>query len=324
MSDSIVMEDTSPRRIVFVVMPFAKTFEAVRKVIEAACKDAGAVAMRADHEPYVGTIPQRIMALISKADLIVADVSKELKVDGKTVSELSEAAGRRVSELSKKDGWTHNANVYYEVGYAHALGKPVVFLTQDDPSLLPFDTRQHPHMQYEKSELPAMKQELCEHVGHILNSDPGAAGVPRVEFYVDGVRLQDVSELPIKLWPQAHFENGRIVSNAQSVTIDAHNSAANGLRAIDFKVALQTNSPSLVFWSEYGEMPCSKLPEDGFVFSLSEMYHLLPGESLPLRFYFMTHKRERYWRGGAEVVLRCMTDWRPQEHPFVLDVPSRE
>ena len=41
-----------------------------------------------------------------------------------------------------------NPNVFYEVGYAHALQKEVILLTQDADDI-PFDLRVHNHIVYE-------------------------------------------------------------------------------------------------------------------------------------------------------------------------------
>jgi hypothetical protein len=42
-----------------------------------------------------------------------------------------------------------NPNVFYEIGLAHALGKPVIFLTQDLPASAPVDIRQFEFIQYD-------------------------------------------------------------------------------------------------------------------------------------------------------------------------------
>jgi hypothetical protein len=42
-----------------------------------------------------------------------------------------------------------NPNVFYEIGLAHAFGKPVIFLTQDDPTDAPVDVRQFEFVHYD-------------------------------------------------------------------------------------------------------------------------------------------------------------------------------
>lgn len=41
-----------------------------------------------------------------------------------------------------------NPNVFYEIGLAHAYGKPVIFLTQDDPKNAPVDVRGFEFIEY--------------------------------------------------------------------------------------------------------------------------------------------------------------------------------
>src|SRR5271169_2648789 len=45
----------------------------------------------------------------------------------------------------------NNANVFFELGIAHATNKPVIFLTQDAPKDAPVDIRQFELIQYELS-----------------------------------------------------------------------------------------------------------------------------------------------------------------------------
>ena len=85
----------------FVVMPFAPAFTPLwTDVIRPAIVSAGHGVVRADDLFRSGTIISSVCDLIRAADYIVADLT-----------------GR-------------NANVFYELGFAHALGKPAVLLTQ--------------------------------------------------------------------------------------------------------------------------------------------------------------------------------------------------
>ena len=83
---------TAPKPFVFVLMPFSEEFDDVYKLgIKPACHDAGAHCERVDEQMFSESMLERIYNQIAKADLLVADMS------GK------------------------NENVFYEVGYAHAL-----------------------------------------------------------------------------------------------------------------------------------------------------------------------------------------------------------
>src|SRR5437870_420423 len=115
------MEDeaksTTPKPFVFVLMPFDQTFDDIYKFgIKGAAQDAGAYAERIDEQIFTEGILDRVFNQINKADVIVADMT-----------------GR-------------NPNVFYEVGYAHALGKIGLLLTQDAADI-PLDLK-HQHIVY--------------------------------------------------------------------------------------------------------------------------------------------------------------------------------
>src|ERR1043166_8940759 len=95
------MTSTSPRPFVFVLMPFDRSFNDTYHLgIKSACEMAGAYCERVDEQVFTENILSRIINQIAKADIIVADMSDR------------------------------NPNVFYETGYAHALGKTVVLLTR--------------------------------------------------------------------------------------------------------------------------------------------------------------------------------------------------
>jgi hypothetical protein len=94
----------------FVIMPFASEFDEVYQVIRETVESHSYDCIRADERYLIGTIMDDVNEQIERADLIVADLT-----------------GR-------------NPNVFYEVGYAAALRKPVIQIAQS-ASDLPFDVR---------------------------------------------------------------------------------------------------------------------------------------------------------------------------------------
>lgn len=109
---------TAPRPFIFVLMPFHKDFDDIYfSGIKDTANGVGAYAERVDEQNYSEGIFERIFNQINKADVIVADMT-----------------GR-------------NPNVFYEVGYAHALGKIVLLLTQNADDI-PFDLKHRPHIVY--------------------------------------------------------------------------------------------------------------------------------------------------------------------------------
>lgn len=95
----------------FVMMPFGEWFDRYYQEIHMpAIKEAGFEPMRADELFHTGTVVEQIWEQIQKARILLADLS------GK------------------------NANVFYELGLAHAARKPVVF-TAANIEDVPFDLR---------------------------------------------------------------------------------------------------------------------------------------------------------------------------------------
>jgi len=123
------IESTLPKAFVFVLMPFDKKFDDIYKFgIKGAANELGAYAERLDEQLFTEGMLDRIFNQISKADVIVADMT-----------------GR-------------NPNVFYEVGYAHALGKIVLLLTQKTEDI-PFDLKHRQHTVYGGS-IDTLKSEL--------------------------------------------------------------------------------------------------------------------------------------------------------------------
>lgn len=102
---SIAVGDTC-----FVVMPFAKPIgDHYEKIYSPAITKAGLKPMRADNEIFgTGKIMDQIWSGINGARVLVAELT------------------------------SRNANVFYELGLAHALKKPVVLISSNDGDV-PFD-----------------------------------------------------------------------------------------------------------------------------------------------------------------------------------------
>ena len=92
----------------FVIMPFAPEFDLIYNVIHDTVTARGYDCIRADKRYLIGSITDDINEQIKQANLLVADLT-----------------GR-------------NPNVFYEVGYAAALRKPVIQIAQSVDNL-PFD-----------------------------------------------------------------------------------------------------------------------------------------------------------------------------------------
>jgi hypothetical protein len=116
---------------VFVVMPFTQVWsnDVFIKMFKPGIEDAGFAVSRGDSIVRVGDLGTNVWRSITQAGLIVADVS------------------------------VPNPNVYYEIGLADALGKPV-FLFKQDTVTLPADFGGVHYYEYVLTELTAGRQRL--------------------------------------------------------------------------------------------------------------------------------------------------------------------
>lgn len=193
---------TQPKPVVFVLMPFSKEFDDVWELgIAPACAKAGAYAERVDKQIFHDSIRQRVYTQIAKADLIVADMT-----------------GR-------------NANVFYECGYAHALGKRVILLTEKAEDI-PFDLNDFPHIVYE-GRIVDLIPELEKRVRYFIAnpSSPSQATTNTIEIQVNDVAIVNHPTVPVVV---------AAGSNELTLSIDIHNSAAHQLRVMRCQLGLVT------------------------------------------------------------------------------------
>ena len=137
-TDVTLHKRTQKNRRFFTIMPFTPELDdlyhlGIREVIA----KIGGACERADEIQDVGGIVEKIYELIQDADVIIAEVTEP------------------------------NPNVYYEVGYAHALGKPVVLLTRNIQNS-PFDLRMYHHVIY--SSIMDLRQRLLSILEQITKS----------------------------------------------------------------------------------------------------------------------------------------------------------
>jgi tetratricopeptide (TPR) repeat protein len=140
---------------IFVIMPFHEDFDDVYHII----KDSGhqverdrsvtISTLRADEITEPGRISLQVTESIKSADLIIADITG------------------------------NNPNVMYELGYAHALEKTVVLLTQSVKDS-PFDVKDFRQVTYERSKLLRdCRPRLIAAITSVVSSD--APSTPQIE-----------------------------------------------------------------------------------------------------------------------------------------------
>jgi nucleoside 2-deoxyribosyltransferase len=124
--------------VIFVLMPAAPEFDEVYSLgVQAACTEAGMDCARADQQIFEESHLARIYNLIGAADLVVSDLSGS------------------------------DPTVFYETGFAHALGKVVILLARDAADI-PFDRQHYPHVVY-GDRIADLKGELTRHLRWFLD-----------------------------------------------------------------------------------------------------------------------------------------------------------
>jgi hypothetical protein len=167
------------KRSCFVIMPFGDVWDDYyTRIYSPAISEAGLMPVRADDVFRAGSILQDIVDLLRQSIVVLADITET------------------------------NRNVHYELGLAHALGKPTVLVAPRDMNLF-FDVGQERMVTYTKgnafwgSELQAaLVRALQETVQDPASAIPTAfmhLKPSRVEADEAVVRLRRIEDLLFKL-----------------------------------------------------------------------------------------------------------------------------
>ena len=135
------IEVNEQRPQAFVVMQFTEEFDTLyREVIKPTCESFGYECIRADDVYKNGLIITDITSSIRAASVVVADITP------------------------------NNANVFYEVGYSHAIMKPTILLAEKGRDL-PFDVSAFRTVFYENTigGKTLVEERLRKHLTGLLN-----------------------------------------------------------------------------------------------------------------------------------------------------------
>jgi hypothetical protein len=125
----------------FIVMQFTGPFnELYEDVIKPVCAELGVEAYRASDIYRPGVIIQDITQGLAESHVVIADITPP------------------------------NPNVFYELGYAHALQKPVIMLADREAAALPFDISGYRAIFYGNTirGKGSLEADLCQHLTNIL------------------------------------------------------------------------------------------------------------------------------------------------------------
>lgn len=131
------------QNLCFVIMPFDpalnNVYTTIGTIIETYCQ---LKCVRVDEIRGPGRITTDIWTNINRARFLVADLT-----------------GR-------------NSNVFYELGIAHALKKPVILLAQNPNEEVPFDLREVRYIRYDPHNLKELQNVLPGYVKTIISTIP--------------------------------------------------------------------------------------------------------------------------------------------------------
>ena len=138
----------------FLIMPFDEEFDTVYKdFIKPLLESIGFNVERADDIESQQNILRDVVEQIDKNDLIIADLTSA------------------------------NPNVFYELGLAHALRKPVILITQSI-SEVPFDLKSYRLLEYSThfAHIDKAKKQLARYAKGFINGTI-RFGSPVTDFY---------------------------------------------------------------------------------------------------------------------------------------------
>jgi hypothetical protein len=265
-----------PKPFVFVLMPFLSEFDDVYELgITLACNEADAYCERVDKQIFTESILDRVINQIAKADIVVSDMSGQ------------------------------NPNVFYETGYAHALGKTVILLTKNVADI-PFDLKQYPHIVY-GNRLVDLKAELTTRLKFFIAhpTTRRLSGIWSLEFYQSGRMASDGDEI-----------RGQVTHAGNlSLVFDLYNPGPKRFVGQNCSVAMIGDR--LVREVNINDRSV-ELPDGGFLSPLPSFPNIFPGGWSTVRFDLKPWERHF---GDGEVIpltLRLLSDAAPRDLRFTV------
>jgi len=272
-------------------MPFAEEFTDIYKLgIKPACEAAGAYCERIDEQIFYESILDRIYNQIAKADIIVADMS-----------------GR-------------NPNVFYEVGYAHALNKKVILLTNSADDI-PFDLKHYPHIVY-SGKITTLKSELDRKISWYMNySEPTKLSIiSSLEYYVNGKKIVEGTDVDTfdfyGLMKPDVIDNISISDDRLVVlSLGIHNPTNRVIDTSRAVFALITNSNEKIKMRNYD---VDVLPDKSTMVTLGSFGEILPDfwKTLEVEFSILISESQR----KIQFILKVFSEEATKAIPFTVCV----
>ena len=143
---------TSQSSQAFIAMWFDSSMRSARESMLSAIKNAGYEPLIIDQKHHINKIDDEIIAEIRRSRFMVADFTQDQR-------------GAR-------------GGVYYEAGFAHGLGIPVIFTCREDwLNKIHFDIRQYNCIRWKDNDLEKLQKDLTNRITAILGDGPGRSAI---------------------------------------------------------------------------------------------------------------------------------------------------
>ena len=154
------LETTIDSSQAFVAMWFDESMKEIyEKGIRIGIEDAGYKALRIDRKDHTNKLDDEIIAEIRRSRFVVADFTHKDIETCKNKEERQRSGAR--------------GSVYYEAGFAHGLNIPVIFTCRADLiEKVHFDTRQYPHIPWERDKLEELQKKLADRISAVFGDGP--------------------------------------------------------------------------------------------------------------------------------------------------------
>ncbi|MFH1304613.1 MAG: hypothetical protein ABIK07_26470, partial [Planctomycetota bacterium] len=211
-----------------------------------------------------------------------------------------------------------NANVFYEVGYAHALGKPTILITKNADDI-PFDLKHFPHIIYKES-ISDLRVKLMNRVKWFVEHPANEYKKSEVELdlYFGEINLSEM--VPVY---DCNISTG--FDFKESLTI--HNTSTKTLTNDDYSFNIISRfliqKPSPIFNVRY---TITRLPTGEFQSTFGNQGRLLPSayQSVEVNLTHADSVTRKPTKGDQEkVIFRIITKNGSREFSILLKVGNQ-
>lgn len=275
------------KKFVFVLMPFDESFDDIYAYgIKQTCVELNSYCERVDEQIFNERILDRIYNQISKADIIIADMSNR------------------------------NANVFYEVGYAHGIGKNVILLTKNADDI-PFDLKHFPHIVY-NGQIKTLSSQLSTKLEWFL-SEESSNDISELnfdlDFLINGQKIEEGSVIKItnELKEASFYDHFKIKVDIFNASDKIYNSK--------FKIGLEVPKQFSPFIEG---LELIKPSQDKALFVSKEISNIYPQAYKSANFQIKQDSNEEGDSKTVDVCLKVFTRFELRLINFTLIVKNKD